>query len=191
MDQPDAGAKPETARRASRGGLFVTVAAWAIALLLIGGLSWAVAQRLGEAGAALKDAIQRSRTQTSVVYEANVIAPPVTADAAIPDSGAFEDNEGRTVVPPRWIEVPSPDYPVSRDGEMVPGTVVLSCRVTTTGLLETCQVASEDPIGRGFREAALEAVARARLSPRTVDGVAEAGQVRFAMRFTPEPRLAG
>jgi TonB family protein len=191
MNGRGGGADLNTVGQSPRGRLTVTVTAWTIALLLVAGLSWAVAQRLGEAGEALKTAIQRSRTMTSVVYEASVIAPPETADAVTPGSTSFKDDQGRTIVPPRWIDVPSPDYPVSANGEMVPGTVVLSCRVATTGLLEACQVASEDPTGRGFREAALEAAGRARLSPRTVDGVTEAGQVRFAMRFTPEPRRAG
>jgi TonB family protein len=174
-----------TKREAVRDSVLVTIIAWLVALLMTAGLAFAVAQRLGEAVDALKDAILRSGGATSVAYQATVIAPPAPNVAT---GAPLKDAEGRTVVPPRWIDVPSPSYPISADGDLVSGTVVLICLVSTEGRPETCQVASEDPAGNGFGEAALEAAGRARLSPRMVDGVPTAGQIRFVIRFTPQPR---
>jgi hypothetical protein len=176
-----------TTKAAGTGGagIAVTVAAWLVAVVLLAGLAFAVSQRLGGAAQALKEAILQSRTSTSVAYEAQAIAPPPDAETGTPDTTVIRDAEGRVITPPRWIAVPSPDYPINEDGDMVPGTVAMSCRVTVTGALSGCQILSETPPGRGFGVAAQNATALARLTPREVDGVPSEGQVSFTMRFTP------
>jgi protein TonB len=64
---------------------------------------------------------------------------------------------------------------------------MLSCGVEADGAMSGCTIVSEEPVGAGYGAAALEAAAQARLSPRTVEGVAAGGTVRFTVRF----RLAG
>lgn len=173
----------------ARSSALVTLSAWLVALVLVSALAFAVTDRLGEAGAALRDVIARSRTTTSVAYESQAIAPPDEEDAAVDQKPATRDAEGDLVTPPRWISVPSPDYPLTDGGDMVAGTVSLSCRVTSAGRLDGCQILDEAPPGRGFGDAALEAVSIARLAPRQVDGVATEGRVQFTIRFTPQGNL--
>jgi TonB family protein len=177
---------PPAAATPVRSSLLVTVLAWAVALALIVGLALAVTQRLAEAGAALRDAIAQGRTSTSVAYESGAIDPP-EEPASPPDEALITvDAEGRSVAAPRWVAVPSPDYPLTDDGDMVPGTVSLRCRVTAAGRLAACEIIDETPAGRGFGEAAVLSTRMARLTPRTVDGVPMEGDVRFTIRFTPQ-----
>jgi protein TonB len=68
-------------------------------------------------------------------------------------------------------------------GQAREGTVELECTVQPDGRVSDCIVLSERPRGMGFGEAALSAARRARLSPRSVDGVATGGKIRFRTRF--------
>ena len=55
--------------------------------------------------------------------------------------------------------------------------------MNANGSVTACTIISETPAGAGFGAAALSAARRARLSPRSVDGVATGGKVRFGTSF--------
>jgi protein TonB len=59
----------------------------------------------------------------------------------------------------------------------------MSGSVNPNGSLSNCTIVSETPAGAGFGRAAQAACRSARLSPRSVDGVAVGGQVRFNVTF--------
>lgn len=187
-DQETQGAAPVKAAGTGGSSFVVNAAAWLIALLLIVALAFAVSQRLGDAVQVVRETIVESRELTSAVRRADLIAPPANQNEAVRQTAPSIDAQGRTVVPPRWIDPPRPEYPRTWNRRLEAGTVTLSCGVTPDGELTTCAIVSESPTDRGFGEAALKSVAGARLSPKTVDGVAEAGQVKFTVRFTPEHR---
>lgn len=91
---------------------------------------------------------------------------------------------------PSWVRPPTPEYPEAAiDAAVVSARVTLSCIVLQNGLLTNCEVRDETPAGLGFAESALAASARARVSPRTVDGAAELARVTFTVRYMlpPEP----
>ncbi|HYC69069.1 TonB family protein [Brevundimonas sp.] len=91
---------------------------------------------------------------------------------------------------PAWASPPSPEYPkAAMDAAVASGRVTLSCIVLQNGVLTNCEVRDETPPGLGFAESALVASARARVSPRTVDGAAELARVTFTVRYilAPEP----
>jgi len=91
---------------------------------------------------------------------------------------------GQTLVPapaPEVTATPVPDVEVVAVARE--GSVELECTVERDGRVSNCIVRSETPRGFGFGEAALNAARRARLSPRTVDGVATGGKIRFRTTF--------
>lgn len=65
--------------------------------------------------------------------------------------------------------------------------MTLQCVINPNGTLTNCDVKDETPAGVGFRESALTSVARARVSPRTVDGAAVAARVTFTIRYLAPP----
>ena len=67
------------------------------------------------------------------------------------------------------------------------GQADLSCTVERDGRVSGCTVISETPEGAGFGAAGLEAAADARLSPRSIEGVAVGGTVRFSIRLNMTP----
>jgi len=84
---------------------------------------------------------------------------------------------------PSWASQPRPTYPDRALERGLSGSADLSCTVNPNGSVSGCSIVSETPSGAGFGRAALSAARSARLSPRSVDGVATGGTVRFTVRF--------
>ena len=66
------------------------------------------------------------------------------------------------------------------------GVVDLECTVNPDGSVSGCVILSERPLGVGVGDMALEAARTARLSPRSVNGVATGGTVRFTVTIPIE-----
>ena len=97
------------------------------------------------------------------------------------------------VTRPDWLAKPSADamsraYPRVAQALEMPGYAVIECRVSTQGLMESCKVDSETPIGMGFGAAALQVSAAFRMKPGTLDGApVSGGQVRVPITFKTAP----
>lgn len=91
---------------------------------------------------------------------------------------------------PSWAVQPMPEYPeTAMAAGVVQGRVVQRCIVLSTGWLRNCEIIEETPTGMGFGASALNASATARITPRTVNGNAEAAMVQFAIRYEAPPAL--
>ncbi|WP_396593179.1 M56 family metallopeptidase [Brevundimonas sp. R86498] len=105
------------------------------------------------------------------------VPAPVAAQTAVPAPAAVITN-------PAWAERPTPNWPAEAlEAGVNNGVVALSCGVESGGTLTDCQIVSETPTGAGFGAEALRAAARARLSPRTVEGATTGGRVNFNVRM--------
>jgi len=100
---------------------------------------------------------------------------------------------------PSWARQPVPDYPATALANgIIVGRVTLRCLALPDGALSGCEIIEETPAGQGFAASVIAAAARARLSPRTVDGAATGARVQFTTRFaapvvvepapSPQPR---
>lgn len=113
---------------------------------------------------------------------------PFVALALISSSSALAQAPGTPTsaspgtVDPAWITPPRPDSPPLTP-DYRGGLVDLSCISQPEGEVTDCTVTYETPNPAGLGALALAAMAPARMSPRTVDGVAEASPVRFAVQF--------
>lgn len=117
------------------------------------------------------------RVAAPEVSDAAVTPAPVAAQTAVPAPAAVITN-------PSWVERPTPSWPAEAlEAGATSGSVALSCRAEADGKLADCQIDSETPTGAGFGAEALRAAARARLSPRTVEGASTDGRVRFNVRM--------
>lgn len=114
-------------------------------------------------------------------------APPYAEETRPPD--AIMDPPSTSPRPsvitnPSWAVRPMPEYPeTAMAAGITSGRVVQRCVVMSTGWLRNCEIIEETPVGMGFGASALNASARARITPRTVDGNAEAAMVQFAIRY--------
>lgn len=84
---------------------------------------------------------------------------------------------------PTWGRQPQLVYPERALAANVEGAVTMTCTVARTGVLVACEVISDSNPGYGFAEAALAGAATARVSPRTVDGLAEEAKATWTARF--------
>lgn len=107
-----------------------------------------------------------------------------TAPQSLPDPEP--ESEPPTILDPEWVSRPvHPErfYPRAAFMRGVEGRVELACFVETDGRL-TCEVASEQPAGMGFAEAALE-IARAHvMRPAMRNGVPVRAHYRMVVPFT-------
>lgn len=105
------------------------------------------------------------------------------------------------VVNPDWLRKPSSDdlraaWPVAAFKAGVGGRAVITCQVTTQGLLTNCVVAEETPPGLNFGAAALLLAPAFVMKPKTVDGVPVVSKVTIPINFSaknglPKPRQLG
>lgn len=131
-------------------------------LLLAPGVAWA----------------QAEETQPPVVVREGQPRPPALTVAPRPS----------LITNPRWAEQPGLVYPEAALNANAEGAVTMSCTVTRAGRLADCQVVEDTTPGFGFAEAALAGAASARVSPRTVDGLAVNAKATWTARFRlPSP----
>lgn len=122
-----------------------------------------------------------------VAVPAPFVAPvPVVEAAPDPAPEPVAEPQAQVITNPSWSRIPMPpSYPsAALEQGVTGGSVDLSCSVEADGRVSGCTILSETPAGAGFGAVALQAAAEARLSPRSVEGVAVGGQVRFTIRFT-------
>jgi protein TonB len=88
--------------------------------------------------------------------------------------------------PPATPSPPNPLadlYPERAQRMEVEGDVAIRCVVTTTGMLSSCVVVHESPVGFGFGDATLRASHSWRLKPAVRDGVPVEGVVTIPIRW--------
>lgn len=110
---------------------------------------------------------------TAVPAVAQTVAPPITHPGV--------------VVNPSWITRPRPMAPTASPAYLG-GVVDLTCTSQPTGELTDCAVTFETPNEVGLGAVALASIGPARMSPRAVDGLAEASSVRFSIQFGRDPQ---
>ena len=135
--------------------------------------------------------------ELGVLYPVNGPVPNETELRAAGMSGAEEAAETSSaeraptelltlaiVVNPSWLEQPRPDFPSAAAYlNMTSGRVQLECFVRPDGVIAACMVLDETPPGYDFGRAAIASTRDARLAPRSVDGVATPGRIRFTISF--------
>ena len=95
---------------------------------------------------------------------------------------------------PDWLEKPSGDdmaefYPEHAARNNISGKATITCKVSSGGLLEHCQVVEESPAGEHFGEAALKLAPKFRMIPPD-DPSQPAGEVTVPLIFAiPESRV--
>ena len=115
-------------------------------------------------------------------------APPIPPAPPPPPPAPPPPQAPAVISNPTWIERPNASdftryYPPRALSDGQGGRVLLSCVVGATGRIE-CSVASEDPSGYGFGQAALRISRHFRMSPRLEDGrPTEGGRVRVPISF--------
>lgn len=125
-------------------------------------------------------------TDARVQPAAKPVEVVVSTPKAEPAPRVATAQQPEVITNPSWSRMPMPlSYPAAAiEQGLTGGQANLSCTVERDGRVSGCTVISETPEGAGFGAAGLEAAAEARLSPRSVDGVAVGGTVRFSIRFT-------
>lgn len=116
-------------------------------------------------------------------------APPVVVPVAPPRPELAPPPRPSVITNPRWAIPPRPIYPVRALERGVEGRVRLECVILPNGAVSECAILAESPPDAGFGAEALTAARAARVTPRTVDGVAERARVTFNVdfRLPPDP----
>lgn len=175
-------ARSSLAAAASPSPTWVAILAWAVALLVILALSGLAAVAVRTYGTARP----LITLQIGGAREPAYVAPLPGAPPAMPETAEDKaEGEGQAVVvAPTWQVRPGGVFPNKAQRLAVEyGEVELQCPVDAEGRIQSCWILRETPAGVGFGQAALAGAVEARLSPRTVDGVARGGMVRFTTRF--------
>jgi protein TonB len=74
-------------------------------------------------------------------------------------------------------------YPERAQRMGVEGVVAIRCVVMTTGMLSSCVIVHESPVGFGFGDATIRASHRWRMKPAIRDGVPVEGAVTIPIRW--------
>jgi len=110
--------------------------------------------------------------------------------AAMAGSAAAEP---LAITNPDWLKKPSADdlnaaFPAQAMARGISGKAIISCRVTTRGLLADCTVQSETPSGLGFGNAALLLSTSFLMKPATRDGTPIESTIRMPIAFESPTR---
>ena len=174
LDLPGSASPPVEGRR----WFWIKLGAWGLAIGLIVAVSVVASLVLGTALQGAGEAVETWRRQAAEAPR-DLDAPPDQP----PPEPVIGPN-GEVIRDGSWARRPRPEFPsTALDAGIQEGAVELRCEVSSSGRVEACEVLSETPPGYGFGPSALAAAAEARLSPRTVDGVATAGSMRFTIRY--------
>ncbi len=125
----------------------------------------------------------------SHAFAANPAGEPTPLGGA--DAGLDLPVEG-VITRPDWVQLPSGDdmarfYPNLAMTMGLAGHAMLTCKVTSLGMIEGCRVIEETPIGLGFGAAAMQMSPLFRMKPLSVDGApVGGGVVTVPIRFTIE-----
>lgn len=166
---------PASPLRDGLARFLVDFGAWAFAIVLC----------LGFAGAATWTAFRLTDTtdwtSDDLVENAErTVEPPPPP----PPPPMLRVQDGAMIANPSWRIRPEPEFPrwtLARSG-----SAQLECQVSATGEITSCVILGETPARQGFGKAAVAAALKARLNPRTIDGVPTSGRVRFNCRFALE-----
>jgi hypothetical protein len=108
--------------------------------------------------------------------------PPVIASRPAPTAPPVRALGGIQI---SWSRRPNAVMPSAAvEAGVTSGSAMLECVVQSSGQLSNCRVLSETPSGFGLGNAAVAAVQRSQLSPRSADSLLEAGSLRFNVRFS-------
>ncbi|CAN5303505.1 hypothetical protein BH11PSE2_BH11PSE2_14170 [soil metagenome] len=97
------------------------------------------------------------------------------------------------VTRPTWVRQPTAqdvarNFPERAARLEKPGSVRMTCRVASTGALESCEIAAQTPGDLGFGEAALRLAPLFQMAPTTQDGGSVAGaSVTVPIAFDVDP----
>ena len=116
--------------------------------------------------------------------ESPAASTPATARKAngTTDASMLSASPGRET-PPKRTEYIAPLYPNRAKKMGVTGIVTLKVYVQKNGKVALARVASAEPEGYGFEDAAVEAVEQWRFSPATLDGRRVEAQVDVVVQF--------
>ena len=184
-------ARPDLAAASSSSPAWVPFVAWAVALTVIVALSGLTAMALRSTGPAVQDAANRLEAATAMLRPPPEVIPLPGMPPAEPDTHneapADRASAEAVITNPTWVRRPGGEFPERAQRRGVEyGEVELQCPVDAEGRIASCWILSESPPGADFGQAALAGAVGARLSPKTVNGVAEPGMVRFRTRFALE-----
>jgi hypothetical protein len=111
------------------------------------------------------------------------IAPDIT-------SMAHTIGQPAIITPPSTAQIQAA-YPARALDNQIEGDAAMDCLITADGKLAGCRIASENPTGFGFGQAALDLGADYVMRPRYIDGEPSGGaQVRLGVRFRPSDPTA-
>ncbi|WP_426050304.1 TonB family protein [Brevundimonas sp. SL161] len=132
-----------------------------------------------------RSVVSATRALPSVASRAIAAPAPTSEPAPLPTPTPEAQRQAEVITNPSWSRMPMPlTYPAAAlEQGSTSGNADLSCNVQADGRVSDCAIVNETPVGAGYGGAAVEAAAAARLSPRSVDGVAVGGTVRFTVRF--------
>lgn len=113
-----------------------------------------------------------------------IAADPFASTTSAPPEPSPIATRPPVITNPTWNRRPAGDFPGDAQARNIrSGAVQMECTANLNGSLSACAVISEVPSNVGFGAAALDGARRAQLTPRSVDGVAPGGKVRFVTRF--------
>lgn len=168
---------------AAAPGLYVTHGDAVVANLSLNGTTAAVAAMRRCSAYVQQANTQQAARERRIDY----IAPDPFAPAAgtEPEPTAPPARQAALITNPTWNRRPGADFPERASSRGIRfGSTSLECRTNPNGSITDCEIISETPAGAGFGQAALAGARQAQLTPRSVDGVAPGGKVRFTTQFS-------